>query len=1145
METRIKVLRLDIAFFLLVWTLPMGWSQSVIPLDTIQAQGVVLPIGKPVLHPGLISVHTLTGTVLVDSVDYIWEDSVHIRLRDDVHTDQYLIVRRKSLSPVLLRTQTWIDSQLVKSDYLIKSLPTGLESEASFPAWSNISYSGHFGRGINIGNNQNATLNSNFDLQLRGTLPHGIQIVGSLSDNSIPIQPEGNSLRLQEFDKVFIQLSKENATLIAGDHEIRNPQNYFMQYYKKTKGVYGAYESVVGSGWKQRSSLNYSVSKGKFKRADITAEEGNQGPYRISESQNHLFVVVLAGTERIYLDGRLLSRGELNDYTIDYNLGEVTFTPRAYISATSRIIVEYEFAEQNYLRSLFTGHTTWEKDHWELGLHIYSEQDGKNSYQNNLLTPENEAILAEAGNDVENLTGSSIIPWEGGFEEGVVLYEISDSMGFDQVLKLVKEPTDRPLYTAGFALVGQGNGDYEPEGSFTNGEVFRWVAPDPDGSHNGSYAPVTRLQAPQAHQMFGFRAARSWGQDRNNTVYSEWSLTHKDLNRFSTSGDRDAGGWAQNSGFSWGNVIDSSRQQSYRFSGNMEWRKASFESIGTYRPVEFERNWNYRAEDTESNEMLYSLQGQYLDRKLSTTYGFEGLKASSFYKGNRHEFDLIWKPRNVEVRVFESVTQASSASVTSLFSRPDMSIKWSAKEPRQLSWTTGYSGEYNSVRDQDIDSLSRQSVRFDRIYSKMEWLKDHFLTLSQRTDYFPDAGGFAKSFRTNDIQLGTGITSDQNYIRWAGTLRHIKVLREDEIIRPEQQGWNLLGQLLFSQRWFDGGWTNQGEVSMANGKEPRRQFQYIKVETGKGQYKFVDLNQDSIQQLNEFFPAIFPDERNYIRVSTLENTLISTFNYKIKWAWSIDVSKWTDHDFWSRWSTDNSIHLENKILRTGRIRIWNVPDSSLIASRQNVLANLYYNRSGKYVQEHLGYWIRNQKDFLSSGFESFNTRSIFSKTTINYTNSINSLLDLKNRVVLQTAPSFAERNFEISFWEIKHRLKWLVNSTLQLEYFTGHSSGTADESIAKARTWSHQISGQFKPDEKWSVQASVDYSAVRYDIVEQNLALEQVMLEGLQPGENFLWEANVQRRLPNNLILSLRYQGRKTGDVRVIHNGSVQANLLF
>src|SRR5690625_7279304 len=85
--------------------------------------------------------------------------------------------------------------------------------------------------------------------------------MGALSDNSIPNQPEVNSLSLQEFDKVFIRLKKDQATLIAGDHEIRNPDNYFIRYYKKTKGDFGEIESSLSSGWNQTSSVNYSISR--------------------------------------------------------------------------------------------------------------------------------------------------------------------------------------------------------------------------------------------------------------------------------------------------------------------------------------------------------------------------------------------------------------------------------------------------------------------------------------------------------------------------------------------------------------------------------------------------------------------------------------------------------------------------------------------------------------------------------------------------------------------------------------------------------------------------------------------------------------------------------------------------------------------
>src|SRR5690606_37490933 len=126
----------------------------------------------------------------------------------------------------------------------------------------------------------------------------------------------GNTNTLQEFDKVFIQIYNDRFKLIAGDFWLDKPEGYFLKYKKRAQGLTVNYRWTKDTLKVWNTQLSGALSKGKFQRQIIQGVEGNQGPYRLRGAENEPYIIVLSGTERVYIDGKLKERGQEFDYVI-------------------------------------------------------------------------------------------------------------------------------------------------------------------------------------------------------------------------------------------------------------------------------------------------------------------------------------------------------------------------------------------------------------------------------------------------------------------------------------------------------------------------------------------------------------------------------------------------------------------------------------------------------------------------------------------------------------------------------------------------------------------------------------------------------------------------------------------------------------
>lgn len=1077
----------------------------------------------------------------------------------------------------LERSYTHLDSNLIQQagngDYIGFDF-SPYEPTGSISDFKGLDYSGSFSRGISVGNSQNLVLNSNFNLQMAGNIGDDVEILAAITDQNIPLQPEGNTQQLQEFDKIFIQLKRKKTMLIAGDYELQRPNSYFMNYFKKLQGATFSNESNVFKKSTLTNRISGAIARGKFARNNIAQEEGNQGPYRLRGNAGERFIIVLAGTEKVYIDGALMKRGVEEDYIIDYNRSDITFTNKRLITKDSRIIVEFEYSDQNYLRSIYAYNTELETERFRLYFNLYSEQDSKTSGAAAELDSLQRSELQKAGDNIDAAFANGIDTLQE-FSEFQVKYKLVDTMytidigGIptlvtDTILIYSTNP-DSARYTSSFSEVGFGTfGDYVVDPSIpANGRVFRWVAPSPDGTHNGNYAPIEKLAAPNLLQMYTL--GTEFKINKNTGAQVEIAMSNNDPNRFSKLDEDDDLGLATLSTLYYNKALG--KKWKVETDLSYETVQKNFKALNPYRNAEFNRDWNLvnslsstiqTVEAAEEQLAGAGVKFSYL-KTGTLEYNFNTFIRKDIYNGSKHTLRSKLQKNGFVADVQASLLNSDSEKESSTFFRPKGDLYKTFKKLNGLRLGVYGEREKNSRMSPDTDTLNSSSFYYDLYKAYVESNEnDQFgfgANYTRRFDFAPEDTEFGQSTFAEEFNLnGRWQPAKNSNLRWNLTYRNLEI--RDTLLSQLDPQKTFLGRLEHSMSIFNKLIRTTTNYEISSGQEPKIEYQYIPVDNGQGNYQWTDANQDSTVQLSEIQEIAFQDQGNAVRVTLFTDEFIRTHNVQLNQSIFITPPpKWRQSKKFlkklSKFSTHSILVINRRTRQADDIVPWNpfqleVADTSLVSISSRIRNTLYFNRANEVYELQAGMLDNRSKIVLVSGFESRRTEEQFFRSRWNLSRKLSweFKATLGNR--FNDSEFFNNRDYDIELYKLEPKLTIQPSEKFRVAigYKLEDSSNKLPAAMETAKVHDVQLELVLKRSISTALRVSGSYASVSFN-GEKSSPIEFAMLQGLQDGRNFLWNVVLDRRLSNNIQLNITYEGRQTGTADPVHIGRAQIRAAF
>jgi hypothetical protein len=988
--------------------------------------------------------------------------------------------------------------------------------------------SGYINRGITSGNNQSTVANSSMDINIEGKLSDKVAIRANIFDTNIPLQENGYSQSITDFDRIFIELYSKDWRVKAGDISLKNESSYFLAFEKQVSGL----EVAASINTNTKIAASGAIVRGQFSSYDFVGIEANQGPYKIFGPNNEPNFVIIAGSEKVFVNGSKINKGINEDYLIDYNIGEVRFNTTFPITNDMRIRVEFQFSNRNYTRFISYEKAEYKTNNVELSGYFYNENDVKNQPIQVNLTAAQKQILANAGNNTNLMVGESAYPDV--FDANRILYKKVQS-GTNDYFEYSTNENDN-LFSVTFSNVNNNEGDYILSETFANGNVFVYV-----GANLGNYQPITQLIAPTKLQVAVLNS--SYKPSKKTTILTEVAFSNNDQNLFSTKDNNQNKGIATK--LAWKQTL-LDKKWKLLSDVNYLFIHRNFNTIQRFQSVEFNRDWNLNNPTGNQQQIGIDLSLQKSEDTF-LNYSFQQLQFSDNFKGEKHLITSNVQLKNTSFYTNSSFLSNNSEIQDNTFLR----VKAGIEQRLLKSWFGGF---LNIESNNGVIKQTQEAILTNHQFKEYEG----YIGLGDSTKVFAKVGF---NYRDNDSIRSNAFTEINNRKTYYLDAKIIQTeqtdlslfanYRETENAFSENQK-ALNSRVIYNQRFFKNFITLGTSYETSSGNVAQQDFIYVEVEAGQGFYTWIDYNDNGIQEFDEFEIAEFQDQANFLRVPLPNLQFIATQSAKINQSITLNANQWSNKNglkkvlshFYNQFFLSSRNELE-RARNSFNLNPFNMSEDQQISVNFTIKNSLYFNRGLQKFSTTYTFAKAENKQQYSIGSQDTDTNY----QQIDFQHKISKfwLIDLQGKLSenkLETE-NFNNRNYEIDVIAFQPKISYVLNNDNRFSAF--YHMKNKENTLAEFEKLKQQKIGvEYFYTGKSTSQFNANFTTFFNDFDgNPNSPVGYQMLEGLQEGTNYTWSFLWNKKLNSFLNVNLNYKGRKSLNSKTIHTGTINLKAVF